>query len=72
MTLRAPQRLSPAVSTVFRVARNDVEYNESLIPKGEMICWNLNNGYKAESLYSQPAKRDNKHDQPISVESSPI
>lgn len=46
------------MASVFRVARTDLEFNGFLIPKGEKICWNLNNGNKAESLYPEPAKWD--------------
>lgn len=50
------RRLSPAVASAFRVAKKDLRYNGYLIPQGEKLCWNINNGNKAESLYPEPQR----------------
>eukprot|EP00903_Cladosiphon_okamuranus_P015051 g13924.t1 len=72
-------RMQPAVGSVFRKTRVDVNYNGYLIPEGETINWSMIHGFRAESLYPEAEKfcpfrflhGDNINDQGASSKTSP-
>lgn len=52
----ARKRIHPTVSAVFRKTKEDVVFNDYLIPAGKPINWNMVYQMRASSLYPEPKK----------------